>query len=162
MVHVLFICLGNICRSPMAEAVFRDMVARKGLSNLIEIDSAGIGDWHVGESPHAGTRRVLDDNGVDWTGIRSRQVTRAELQEADYVVAMDDDNMSALKRLGAEPSEKVFRLLDLVDDAPSKEVPDPWYDGRFEHVFELVTAGCKALLARIEDDLARQSQSTTV
>ncbi|WP_067618902.1 low molecular weight protein-tyrosine-phosphatase [Alicyclobacillus acidiphilus] len=157
MVRVLFICLGNICRSPMAEAVFRKMVADKGLLDVIDVDSAGIGDWHVGEKPHRGTQKVLTEKGIEWETIRSRQVTRQELQEADYVVAMDDDNMRALERLGAPASDKVFRLLDLVDDAPVKEVPDPYYDGRFDHVYELVTAGCEALLRRIERDLAERA-----
>ncbi|GMA58423.1 protein-tyrosine phosphatase [Alicyclobacillus sacchari] len=154
MIRVLFICLGNICRSPMAEAVFRNMVQEAGLTGEIDIDSAGIGNWHAGDPPHIGTRRVLEKNGIDWTGLVSRQVTSDDLQQADYVVAMDNDNMQALERLGASRSNRVFRLLDLVPDEPLDEVPDPYYDGRFDEVYRLVQLGCKALLRRIQGELA--------
>ncbi|GLV13422.1 low molecular weight protein-tyrosine-phosphatase YfkJ [Alicyclobacillus hesperidum] len=159
MIRVLFICLGNICRSPMAEAVFRNMVEEAGLADEIDVDSAGIGNWHAGDPPHIGTRRVLEKNGIDWKGLVSRQVTPDDLQRADYVVAMDDANMEALERLGAPRSERVFRLLDLVPDEPLNEVPDPYYDGRFDEVYRLVQLGCRELLQKIQKELAKRKAS---
>ncbi|GMA62461.1 low molecular weight phosphotyrosine protein phosphatase [Alicyclobacillus fastidiosus] len=159
MIRVLFICLGNICRSPMAHAVFRDMVEKRGLTDQILVESAGIGNWHVGEPPHRGTRSILDENGISYAGIHSRQVTRDELPNFDYVVAMDSENMKAIKRLGLAPSNRVFRLLDIVPQSVEKDVPDPYYDGRFDVVYDLVQKGCAKLLRRIEMDLARSEQS---
>jgi len=163
MIRVLFVCLGNICRSPMAEAVFRHMVKEAGLDGVVEVDSAGTGHWHVGEPPHEGTRRVLDQNGIDWRGIRARQVVPDDAERFDYIVAMDAENqgevvrMLDLHRPGRTKQPQVFRLLDLVPDAPVADVPDPYYTGNFDEVYELIHAGCAALLERIRRDLALQS-----
>lgn len=152
MVRVLFLCLGNICRSPMAEAVFRTMVVEAGLTDRIEIDSAGLGGWHAGERPHKGTLQVLTQHGILHEGIHSRQIQKVDLDEFDYIVAMDEENMTGLKRLGAERSDKVFRLLDLVEESQVKNVPDPYYTGNFDEVYEMVTRGCKVLLDRIQHE----------
>ncbi|WAH35997.1 low molecular weight protein-tyrosine-phosphatase [Alicyclobacillus dauci] len=154
MIRVLFICLGNICRSPMAEAVFRKMLRERHLESSVTVDSAGLGGWHAGDPPHQGTRQVLDDHGISYEGISSRQVRRDELKSYDYVIAMDEANMEGLARLGLSPSDNVTRLLELVPDVPEKDVPDPYYDNRFDYVYELVERGCRALLLRVEADLA--------
>lgn len=150
MVHVLFLCLGNICRSPMAEAVFRKMVEEAGLTEQIAIDSAGLGGWHAGERPHRGTMQVLDKYGISHEGIRSRQIQKVDLQKFDYIVAMDDENMAGLRKLGAGKSDKVFRLLDLIEDGAAKNVPDPYYTGDFDETYDLVTRGCAVLLEKIK------------
>jgi protein-tyrosine phosphatase len=152
MIRVLFLCLGNICRSPMAEAVFRKQVREAGLQDRIEIDSAGLGGWHAGERPHRGTLAVLDKHGVPHTGIHSRQITKADLSSFDYLVAMDEENMEGLQKLGAVAGDKVFRLLDLVEERKDKNVPDPYYTGNFDEVYEMVTQGCEALLAKIKTE----------
>ncbi|MCG0239883.1 MAG: low molecular weight phosphotyrosine protein phosphatase [Firmicutes bacterium] len=144
-VRVLFVCLGNICRSPMAEAVFRHLVREAGLEERFEIDSAGLGGWHVGEPPHPGTRAKLEEKGIDQTGLRARQVRREELGTWDYIIAMDEENVAGLRRLGAPP-DRVRLLLEFAPETGMREVPDPWYTGDFDETWRLVEAGCRGLL----------------
>ena len=150
---VLFVCLGNICRSPMAEAILRKMVQDQGLEQHIEIDSAGLSNWHEGDRPHRGTLEVLAMHHIDHTSIRSRPVQRADLQNFDYIVAMDDENMLGLQRLGAKLGPNVLRLLDLVEEVSNKNVPDPYYHGDFNEVYQLISVGCQRLLAKIKREL---------
>jgi protein-tyrosine phosphatase len=144
---VLFICLGNICRSPLAEGIFRHLAA-PAISDF-QIDSAGTGDWHLGEPPHAGSRAVARAHGIDMTGQVSRQVRPEELQDWDWIIAMDSSNQSNLLRMGADPA-RVRMLLEFAgEDAPS-DVPDPYYEGGFERVYDLVHEGCSGLLEWLE------------
>jgi protein-tyrosine phosphatase len=148
-VRVLFVCLGNICRSPMAEAVFQHLVDEAGLHDAIHVDSAGTSDWHVGERAHHGTRRVLRAHGIDYDG-RSRQITAADFIHFDYILAMDDSNLDDLRAMLPENSRAVVaRFLDFAPDLPEREVPDPYFDGRFEAVYTLVVQGAQALLDHI-------------
>lgn len=147
--RVLFVCMGNICRSPMAEAVFRHLVAEAGLAERFVIDSAGTGAWHVGEPPHPGTLAVLARNGVDPGPQRARQLAPPDFAGFDYVVAMDDENLAALRGLPREAGASVSLLLDHAPGAGAREVPDPYYSGGFDHVYGLVLAGCRGLLAQI-------------
>ncbi|RYG71454.1 low molecular weight phosphotyrosine protein phosphatase [bacterium] len=152
MVRVLFVCLGNICRSPMAEAVFSQLVREAGLENEIEIDSAGTGDWHVGQRPHHGTLEILRLNKIP-EGSRARQIRRSDLEEFDVVVVMDDSNLANVNLLGTGRA-RVLRLLDLVAEAQDKQVPDPYFDGNFAGVYELVRRGCEELLAELRRDFS--------
>ncbi|QRG68385.1 low molecular weight protein-tyrosine-phosphatase [Brevibacillus choshinensis] len=149
MTRVLFVCLGNICRSPMAEAVFRNLVIQKGLSEQISIDSAGIGGWHAGERPHAGTQKVLDEKGIAHDTLRARQISPDDFTSYDYVVCMDEENLSALQRM-APSGKKVYRLLDFAAGIAEQNVEDPYYTGRFGYVYDLVENGCKGLLNHIQ------------
>jgi protein-tyrosine phosphatase len=151
MIRVLFVCLGNICRSPMAEAVFRYKVTAAGLADRIEVDSAGTGYWHVGEPPHRGTRRTLDEKGISHTGMAARQIEVADLDLFDYILTMDDANYADVRALG--PSRAVVRpLLSYAAELGLTEVPDPYYTGGFDGVYLLVDCACDALLAAIRRD----------
>jgi protein-tyrosine phosphatase len=147
MVRVLFVCLGNICRSPMAEALFRHLVGVAGLKEQVEADSAGTGHWHIGEPPHTGTRNILARNDIRYSG-RARLIQPSDLNSFDYVVAMDSENLRDIEALG-NGRAKVFRLLDLVPDAPTRDVPDPYLNGRFQEVYDLCLDGCTGLLDKI-------------
>lgn len=150
MINVLFICAGNICRSPMAEAVFSDLVAREGLSDRFSIGSAGTDAYYAGAAAHPGTRRLLAAAGIECHTI-SRRVTQADLAQADYVIAMDGHNLSDLQRMGRNrwPDGRLHLLLDFAGNVPATGIPDPYYTGDYEEVYRLVEAGCRGLLAHI-------------
>ena len=147
-IRVLFVCLGNICRSPMADGVFQKMVDEAGLSDQILVDSAGTGSWHVGERAHPGTRKILSQHGIKYDG-RSRQVRPGDMKvENSYIIAMDQQNLDDLKRrYGQHP--RLYRLLDFASQTEVRNVPDPYYVGNFEYVYQLVEDGCKGLLTNI-------------
>lgn len=154
MINVLFVCLGNICRSPMAEAVFRHKVKVAGLAGSIQVDSAGTGDWHAGEPPHSGTRSILKKYGIDASGITARQVRQDDYREFTYIIAMDESNVRNLASFAPEShGVKVMKLLDFIADADRAggDVPDPYYTGNFDEVYELVNEGCERLLAYIRE-----------
>jgi len=153
MINVTFVCLGNICRSPMAEAVFQDMVDKTGLSDEFMVDSAGTSRYHIGEAAHTGTRNILQKHGIYYVG-RARQITSSELPTIDYVIAMDRDNLYDLRQIARDRSleENMSLLLTYAENETIKDVPDPYYTGNFERVYQLVKNGCKGLLARIQQE----------
>ena len=150
---VLMVCLGNICRSPTAEAVFRHLVYGRGLEASIEIDSAGTGAWHVGERPDARATMVASKHGVELES-RARQITNDDLDRFDYVIAMDRENLRNIERIasatGSEAEIHLLREFDTVQDG-GDEVPDPYYGGAsgFENVYEMVHRSCEVLLDRL-------------
>ncbi|WIF98584.1 MULTISPECIES: low molecular weight protein-tyrosine-phosphatase [Pontibacillus] len=152
LINVLFVCLGNICRSPMAEAVFRNLTEKEGLGGQFRIDSAGTGNWHEGKPPHLDTRRMLDLEGVSYEGMTARQVAISDWDEFDYIIAMDRQNYSDLESLRSfDEGVVVATFMDYVYDSDSKDVPDPYFTGNFEEVYELVQKGCENLLADIKE-----------
>jgi protein-tyrosine phosphatase len=159
MIHILFVCLGNICRSPMAEAIFREKVKKEGLADQIKVDSAGTGDWHIGNPPHEGTREILKAKGISDEGIFARQIKVSDLSDYDYIIAMDTENVKNIKKLEGHSSRvKIKRLLDFVDDSVLTDVPDPYFTGNFDEVYELINEGCERLLQEIKKDLLEKGQ----
>jgi len=156
--RVIFVCLGNICRSPMAEAVFRSIVEQADLTSLIEIDSAGTGDWHLGHPPHEGTRKQLDSRGISCEGMQARQFTGDDSHSFDYIVCMDSKNEADVQAIieasGVNNHGRVFKFMDLLPDKGITDVPDPYFTGDFDYVFDLVQEGCKKLLERVKADLS--------
>lgn len=151
MIKVLFVCLGNICRSPMAEAVFRKMVNDEGLQDKIFIDSAATSSWDHGNPVHHGTRDRLAKEGISVAGMYSRTLEDKDL-ESDYIVAMDKSNVKNIKKF--VNGRKTGELKMILEYAGSnKEVADPWYTGNFEETYQDVFIGCKALLEKIKKNL---------
>lgn len=151
MIRVLFVCQGNICRSPMAEAVLRDRIARAGLSDKIEVDSAGVGRWHAGEPAHSGTLAILHQNQIPHDG-RARQILAGDLATFDYILPVDRMTYNDLRRLGLPKRGELSLFLKWAKESGltnTDEVPDPYYDGSFDQTYELVTRGCDVLLAHI-------------
>ena len=143
---VLFVCLGNICRSPLAEAAFREEAERIGLD--VEIDSAGTGDWHVGRPPDPRAIAVARRNGVDITGLRARLVTAEDFRRFDNVIALDAENLAQLKRMQPPGSKaQLSLLLDHVEGRQGEAVADPYYgrDTHFDLTWSDVCAGAHAL-----------------
>lgn len=150
-INVLFVCLGNICRSPMAEAVFSRLVEEEGLANHFQIDSAGTSSYHVGERAHPGTRGVLAKHGIRYNG-RSRQVVAREMADQNtYVIAMDSANIRDLERRFGSRT-RLAPLLAYAQNSDREDVPDPYYEGNFEYVYQLVEDGCLGLLAAIRKE----------
>ncbi len=149
MVNVLFVCLGNICRSPMAEGVFRQMVKDAGLEDAIRVDSAGTASYHVGEQAHHGTLRTLNKHNIQYDG-RSRQLSKHDFHTFDYILAMDQSNLRAIRsRMPADSQAHVAMLLDYATNTRVRDVPDPYYNGRFDEVYSLVKSGGQGLLETI-------------
>jgi len=134
----------------MAEAVFQQMVDEADLSGFIEVDSAGTGSWHVGERAHPDTRRILTKHGITYHG-KARQVRPVDLSDdSTYVIAMDQSNLDRLRtQYGSHP--RMFLLLEFADSDDIQDVPDPYYTGNFEYVYQLVEEGCRGLLEVIRE-----------
>ena len=157
--RVLFVCMGNICRSPLAEGIFRHKSNQRGVSDLFLVDSAGTGDWHVGEAPDERVQRLADRHGVKLDSA-ARQVRRRDFKRFDHIYCMDEDNREELLDMGA-PAGKVRLLLECDPDAPFIEVPDPYFGGDdgFELVWRLVDSACGAVLDQLLAERAARGAS---
>jgi protein-tyrosine phosphatase len=150
--RVLFVCLGNICRSPTAEAVFRDLLQREAAGLAIEADSAGTHAYHVGSAPDARTVAAALRRGIDMSGLRARVVEAADFERFDLLLAMDEQNYRHLLRMAPpERRERVHLFLDFAPELGRREVPDPYYGGAtgFEEVLDLVEEAGRGLLAAL-------------
>jgi len=152
-VKVLFVCLGNICRSPTAHGVFQQLLETRGFDHLVQVDSAGTGDWHIGLPPDQRASASAARRGYDLSPLRARQVVAADFREYDYILAMDAQNLSNLRKLApANFAGELQLFLHYARGVDEREVPDPYYGGLdgFDHVLDLVENAARGLL----DELA--------
>lgn len=168
MINVLFVCLGNICRSPMAEAIFRSEVEARGLSNQFQVDSAGTAGYHIGKNPDHRTIEVLEDNGLS-TAHKGRKLSLADLDSFDHIAVMDEANFEELHNLYHKahkqpPSaEKLFLIRDFDPEVRGvQEVPDPYYESKeaFQEVYDVLKRSSAALLDHLIDlhDIALEEE----
>lgn len=156
MVSILFVCLGNICRSPTAEGIFRSIATERGLAGAFEIDSAGTGGWHTGKAPDARAVSTAAAHGVDISRIRARQVSTLDFHDFDFILAMDTANLAALKRIDPGGGKAVVDLFLPPGLEPGMTadrcVPDPYYGGPegFEQVFALIWRGAERVFERVD------------
>jgi protein-tyrosine phosphatase len=153
-VRVLFVCLGNICRSPTAEVVFRDRLARAGLDDRVQVDSAGTGDWHIGKAPDRRAQEAAAGRGYVMYALRARQVGPDDFHDFDYLIAMDAANLADLEMLRwGNAAAEARLLLDFHPQAAGQDVPDPYYGGDqgFARVLDLVEAAAEGLLDHLRD-----------
>lgn len=152
MVKVLFVCMGNICRSPTAHGVFRALVEKEGLSQAVEIDSAGTHAYHVGSAPDRRAQATAQERGIDISDLVARRVEPDDFDLFDFVVAMDQDNYMSLSEICPDQHvDKIYMFMDFADHMRTREVPDPYYGGPsgFDRVFDLVEAASEGLLQEI-------------
>lgn len=149
-IKVLFVCMGNICRSPVAQGVFEDVVRRKGLEDEVEVDSAGTGAWHVGSAPDDRAIESAAGRGLDISAQRARKISPEDCERFDYVLTMDEENYRAVSAM-CGGSAVVRRFLDFAAGSPEREVPDPYFGGQdgFERVIDLVEAASEGLVEYI-------------
>jgi protein-tyrosine phosphatase len=150
--RILFVCMGNICRSPSAEGVFRRVLAERAPQIEIEIDSAGTHDYHVGSPPDRRAIEAARRRGIDLSSLRARQISEADFERFDLILVMDDENLSELRKF-ASPSyhDRIRLLMEFAPDALSRDVPDPYYGGAsgFEEVLDLLEEASEGLIEEI-------------
>lgn len=147
-IRILFVCHGNICRSPMAEFLCKDMVAKLGRASEFEIASAATSTEEIGNPVHHGTARKLAEVGISAKGKRARQITRADYDYYDYLIGMDEWNIRNMMRMfGADPEHKVYRLLAFA--GVDRDIADPWYTGNFDETYDDIMEGLTAMLKKM-------------
>ncbi len=143
---ILMVCLGNICRSPLAEGILRNKIKQAGLD--WEIDSAGIGGWHAGDLPDRRSIAVANKYNIDLTNQRARKINAADLDEFDWLLAMDEDNYRDILNyaINEKQRSKVAMIMNFAKPETNQNVPDPYYDGRFELVYQMLDEACEAFM----------------
>ena len=153
---ILFVCMGNICRSPTAHGLFLSLVRKHQLEEIIEVDSAGTHSWNIGNSPDLSAQKIAEKYGIDLTDLRARRVVKEDYDYYDYIVAMDKSNLAnMLVECEEYNRHKLKLLLDYADDSEITEVPDPYGEGMdgFETVYGLIEQGCLGLLRTVQKEM---------
>lgn len=144
MTRVLFVCYGNICRSPMAEFLLKDVVKKMGIEDEFYIESAGISDEEFGHNVHYRVKKILDDLGIDSSNKKARQINEKDYQKFDYIIGMEKSNVLNIKEVMNDYDNKVYRLLDFSNNP--RNISDPWYTGLFEETYKDIKEGLEYFL----------------
>ena len=147
MINVLFICLGNICRSPMSEAYMRHIIKENNLQDKINVFSRATSSYNVGNPPHESTQDILRKHNIDFSNIYSTQLTKQDLIDSDYIIVMDDSNMKNVSKIYSD--KKIFKLTDFIKNSKHNYIPDSYYTLNFDLTYELVKSGCDEILNHI-------------
>ncbi len=152
MIKVLFVCLGNICRSPMAEFIFKEMVRRENLQDSFYIASAATSSEEIGNGMHYGAVRKMQEEGIPIANRSARKMTKQDYEEYDYIIGMEDRNVrNILGIVGGDEENKVYKLLDFSDNP--RDIADPWYTRNFDRAYDDIVEGCKAFLNEVKKEL---------
>lgn len=149
MIKILFVCLGNICRSPMAEYVFKDMVKKKGLESQFHISSAATSYEEIGNDMHYGTKDKLDEVGIPYKKHKARRIEKQDYEKYDYIIGMEESNLRNIQRIvGNDKDNKIYKLLDFSKNP--RDIADPWYTGNFTVTYQDIVEGCTGFLDYLE------------
>lgn len=152
---IMFVCLGNICRSPLAEAMFRQMIDQAGLSAQVSIDSAGTSSEETGHPPYPGIQKIMDKYGLDSRGLAARQLTSRDFAKADLIIGMDDMNLADIRAMAPLNSHaEIHGIYDLLPDMKGQSIPDPWYTHRFQDTYDALALALPSWLDFVKARLA--------
>ena len=151
MIRVLFICHGNICRSPMAEFILKDIIKKRGLEDKFIISSSATGTEEIGNPVHPGTRKKLSSFNINTSGKKAVQITKSDYEKYDYIFLMDNNNIRNIKRIiDSDPDNKICRFLDITNNP--RDIADPWYTGNFDETYNDILEGCTAFIEKLESE----------